>query len=113
MDRGELHGLDLQARRGYYAPKHLARSRGGRQARNPGGAVFARRNAGYSGRNCTCNIFKSSDVAARIAVLARVNVKNLRFRKAEGRNNDNLTIISGVFDRNGNYVTGMQKTVVS
>jgi hypothetical protein len=55
--------------------------------------------------------FKSSDVAAKIAVVARVNVKNLRFRKADGRNNDNLTILSGVFDRNGNYITGMQKLV--
>ncbi len=55
--------------------------------------------------------FKSSDVAAKIAVLARVNVKNLRFRKADGRNNDNLTILSGVFDRNGNYISGMQKVV--
>jgi hypothetical protein len=55
--------------------------------------------------------FKSSDVAAKIAVMARVNVKNLRFRKAGGRNNDNLTIFSGVFDRNGNYIAGMQKVV--
>jgi hypothetical protein len=53
--------------------------------------------------------FKSSDVAAKIAVLARLNLKNLHFRKADGRNNDNLTITSGVFDRNGNYITGMQK----
>jgi hypothetical protein len=44
-------------------------------------------------------------------VLARVNIQNLRFRKADGRNNDNLTVLSGVFDRNGNYITGMQKTV--
>jgi hypothetical protein len=44
-------------------------------------------------------------------VLARVNVKNLRFRKADGRNNDNLTVLSGLFDRNGNYITGTQKVV--
>ena len=31
--------------------------------------------------------------------------------KADGRNNDNLTIISGLFDRNGNYVQGMRKVV--
>jgi hypothetical protein len=55
--------------------------------------------------------FKSSDVAAKIAVLARVNLKSLRFRKMNGRNNDNLTILSGVFDHNGNYITGMQKVV--
>jgi hypothetical protein len=55
--------------------------------------------------------FKSSDVAAKIAVLARVNLKSLRFRKADGRNNDNLTVLSGIFDRNGNYISATQKTV--
>jgi hypothetical protein len=38
-------------------------------------------------------------------------LRNLRFRKADGRNSDNLTILSGVFDRNGNYLTGTQKVV--
>jgi hypothetical protein len=50
-------------------------------------------------------------VAAKIAVVARVNVKNLRFRKGDGRNNDNLIILSGVFDRNGNYITGLRKVI--
>jgi hypothetical protein len=55
--------------------------------------------------------FKSSNTAAKIAVVARVGVRSLRFRKADGRNYDNLTVLSGVFDRNGNYVTGTQKVV--
>ena len=55
--------------------------------------------------------FKSSDVAANLAVLARLNVKNLHFRKADGRNNDNITVLSGLFDRNGNLISGIQKTV--
>jgi hypothetical protein len=55
--------------------------------------------------------FKSSDVAAKIAVLARVNLKSLHFRKANGRNNDNLTVLSGVFDRNGNYISGTEKVI--
>jgi len=47
----------------------------------------------------------------RLAVLARVDVKNLRFRKENGRNRDDLTVVSGLFDRNGNLVTGNSKTV--
>ena len=35
------HGLDLQARRGYYAPKHLPNPGGRRQAGNPRSAFFA------------------------------------------------------------------------
>jgi hypothetical protein len=55
--------------------------------------------------------FKSSDVNAKLSVLARIDVRQLRFRKADGRNLDILTVASGLFDRNGNYVTGMEKTV--
>jgi hypothetical protein len=40
-----------------------------------------------------------------------VDVKHLQFRKVEDRNKDTLTITTGLFDRNGNYVSGVQKTV--
>jgi VWFA-related protein len=103
-------GLDLQARRGYYAPKHLADPEEDAK-REIQEALFSRDELQDIPLELHMQFFKSSDVAAKIAVLARVNVKNLRFRKADGRNNDNLTILSGVFDRNGNYVTGMQKVV--
>ena len=104
------HGLDLQARRGYYAPKHLANPEEDAK-REIQEALFSRDELQDIPLELHLQFFKSSDVAAKIAVLARVNVKNLRFRKADGRNNDNLTILSGVFDRNGNYVTGLQKNV--
>jgi hypothetical protein len=38
-----------------------------------------------------------------------VDLKNLHFRKAEGRNSNDLTITAALFDRNGNYVAGNQK----
>jgi VWFA-related protein len=103
-------GLDLQARRGYYAPRHLADPEEDAK-REIQEALFSRDELQDIPVELHMQFFKSSDVAAKIAVLARVNVRNLRFRKADGRNNDNLTILSGVFDRNGNYITGMQKTV--
>ncbi|HTB20585.1 MAG TPA: VWA domain-containing protein, partial [Bryobacteraceae bacterium] len=106
----DTHGVDLQARRGYYAPKHLPDPEEDAK-REIQEALFSRDEVQDIPVELHMQFFKSSDVAAKIAVLARVNVKNLRFRKADGRNNDNLTIISGVFDRNGNYITGMQKTV--
>jgi hypothetical protein len=104
------HGLDLQARRGYYAPRHLADPEED-ATREIQEALFSRDELQDIPLELHLQFFKSSDVAAKIAVLAHVNVKNLRFRKADGRNNDNLTILSGVFDRNGNYITAMQKTV--
>jgi VWFA-related protein len=104
------HGLDLQARRGYYAPKHLADPEEDAK-REIQEAMFSRDELQDIPLDLHLQFFKSSDVAARIAVLARVSVRNLRFRKADGRNNDNLKIFSGVFDRNGNYITGMEKTL--
>jgi VWFA-related protein len=104
------HGLDLQARRGYYAPKHLPNPEEDAK-REIQEALFSRDELQDIPLELHVQFFKSSDVAAKIAVLARLNVKNLRFRKTDGRNNDNLTILSGVFDRNGNYITGTQKVV--
>jgi VWFA-related protein len=103
-------GLDLQARRGYYAPKHLADPAEDAK-REIQEALFSREELQDIPVELHMQFFKSSDVAAKIAVLARVNLKSLRFRKADGRNNDNLTILSGVFDRNGTYITGMQKVI--
>jgi VWFA-related protein len=103
-------GLDLQARRGYYAPKHLE-SPEEEAKREIQEAMFSRDEIQDIPIELHMQYFKSSDVAAKIAVLARVNVKNLRFRKADGRNNDNLRIYSGVFDRNGNFITGTEKVV--
>ena len=105
-----LRGLDLQARRGYYAPKHLPDPEEDAK-REIQEALFSRDELQDIPLELHLQFFKSSDVAAKIAVLARLSVKNLRFRKADGRNNDNLTVLSGVFDRNGNYITGVRKVV--
>jgi VWFA-related protein len=104
------HGLDLQARRGYFAPRHLPDPAEDAK-REIQEAMFSRDELQDIPIDLHMQFFKTSDVAAKIAVLARVNVKNLRFRKADGRNNDNLTVLSGVFDRNGNYVAGTEKVV--
>ncbi len=103
-------GLEVQARRGYYAPKHLPDPEEDAK-REIQEALFSRDEVLDIPVELHMQFFKSSDIAAKIAVLAQVSVKNLRFRKANGRNNDNLTILSGVFDRNGNYIQGTQKTV--
>src|ERR1051326_5804480 len=55
--------------------------------------------------------FKASPTKASVTVVTHVDLKHLRLRKVEGRNNNKLTIVSALFDRNGNYVTGNQKLV--
>ena len=102
------HGLDLQARRGYYAPKHLPDPAEDAK-REIQEALFSRDELQDIPVELHMQFFKSSDIAAKIAVLARVNLQSLHFRKENGRNNDNLTVLAGVFDRNGNYISGVEQ----
>ena len=44
-----------------------------------------------------------------MTVLVRLDVSHIHFRKVDGRNRNDLTIVSGLFDRNGNYVTAIEK----
>jgi hypothetical protein len=101
-------GLDLQARHGYYAPRRLADPAEDAK-REIKEALFSRDELQDIPVELHMQFFKSSDLAAKIAVLARVNLKSLRFRKENGRNNDDLTVLAGVFDRNGNFMNGTEK----
>ena len=102
--------LELQARRGYYAPQHLADPQETAKQEIQD-ALFSREELRDIPVVMHTQFFKSSVEDARLAVLARVDVKHLRFRKENGRNRDDLTVVSGLFDRNGNLVTGSTKTV--
>jgi hypothetical protein len=44
-------------------------------------------------------------------VLARVDVKRLRYKQADDRNQNDLTVVTAVFDRNGNFLQANQKVV--
>ena len=117
---GALHGLkvtlrapnkfEIQARSGYYAPRHLANPEEVAKQEMQD-ALFSREELRDIPMSIHTQFFKPSLDDAKLAVLARVDVKHLRFRKENGRNMDDLTIISGLFDRNGNLVTGNSKTV--
>jgi hypothetical protein len=101
-------GLDLQARHGYYAPRRLPDPAEDAK-REIQEALFSRDELQDIPVELHMQFFKSSDIAAKIAVLARVNLQSLHFRKENGRNNDNLTVLAGVFDRNGNYISGVEQ----
>jgi VWFA-related protein len=103
-------GLTLQARKGYYAPKHEVNAAEDAK-RDIEEALFSRDEWRDIPVELHTQFFKSSDASAKLSVLARIDVRQLRFRKADGRNVDVLTVVSGVFDRNGNYINAMEKTV--
>ena len=104
------NGNSLVARRGYYAPRHEADEAevAHEEIRE---ALFSREEIQDIPILVQTQFFKTDDEKAKLAVLARVDLKPLRFRKEEGRNRNDLVIVAGVFDRNGNLVTAIQKTI--
>ena len=102
--------LAVQARQGYYAPKKApdAEQEAHQEIQE---AVFSQEEMHDLPVDLHTQFFKPTDVDAKLAVLVHVDVKRLHFRKAEGRNNDNLIIVAALFDHNGGFITGNEKTV--
>jgi VWFA-related protein len=102
--------LDMQARRGYYAPRHAVNE--AEQAKQEiREAMFSREEVQEFPVALQTQFFKTTADTARLSVLAHIDMKNLKFQKAEGRDTNTLTIVSGLFDRNGNLLSSIQKTV--
>lgn len=100
----------VQARRGYYAPNHAADPE--QEARQEiQEAFFSREEIQEIPVDLHTQFFKSTDVNARLTVLAKIDVRQIQFRKVEDRNHDRLVVVAGVFDRNGNFVAAVEQTV--
>jgi VWFA-related protein len=100
----------IQARRGYYALKHTRNPEEDAKA-DIQDAVFSREEMHDIPVDLQTQFFKPDASSAKITVVAKVDLKRLRFKKLDGRNRDSLTVVSVLFDRDGNYITGMTKTV--
>lgn len=100
----------LQARNGYYAPKSIA-DPGEAAKREIQEAIFSQEEMHDVPVDLQTQFFKKDAASARLSVLTHFDVKAIHFRKVEGRNHDNLTIATAIFDENGNFVTGGEKTV--
>ena len=103
-------GFDLQARNAYYAHLHAINSE--EQAKQEiQEAVFSRDEIQELPVDLSLQYARAGDTAVKLNVLAKVNLKQLRFRKVDDRNLNTLTVVSSVFDRNGNFVKGTQRVV--
>jgi VWFA-related protein len=103
-------GLEMQARRGYFERNHLEDP--AEEAKEElKEAFFSRDEIHELPVELNTQFFKTGDLKARLSILARIDAKHLRYKKADGRNDDTLTVVGGVFDRDGKYVVGTQKIV--
>ncbi|MCU1237370.1 MAG: hypothetical protein JWP63_5337 [Candidatus Solibacter sp.] len=105
-----LKDVNITARRGYYAPKHLedVTETAKREVEE---ALFSREEMGDIPVELHSQFFKTGEDKARVSVIIKVDVKRLKFRKEEDRNRNDLTVVAALFDRNGVYVTGSQKKI--
>jgi len=100
----------IQARHGYFAPTSIADPAEATKEEIRE-ALFSQEEIRDLPVELQTQFFKKGEAEAKLAVLTRVDVKGIRFKKAEGRNNDKLTIVTGIFDENGNYITGGEKII--
>jgi VWFA-related protein len=107
---GGSQNFSIQARKGYFAPKESADPEK-ESKQEIQDALFSQEELHDLPIALHTQFFKSSELQAKLTVLAHIDLKELHFRKADGRNNDNLTIVSGIFDGNGNFVSGIEKTL--
>ena len=105
-----LRGADLQVRKGYYAPKYAA-DPAEQVKQQIEEAFFSRDEVHDLPATLLTQYFKADSGDATLSAVAKVDVKQLSFRKEAGRNLDNITIVTGLFDNDGNFVTGIQKTI--
>jgi VWFA-related protein len=100
----------VQARKGFFAPKHgLTPEETAKQDLEE--AVFSQEEQHGVPIELHLQYFKSDAVNAKLSVLTHVDVSQVRFEKSQGRNLDDLSFVAALFDRNGNFITGNQKTV--
>ena len=100
---------NLQARRGYFAPRGnvdpdtLAKE----EIRQ---AVYSQEELQDLPLDCQTQFFKSAN-GVRLAVVAHVTTKGLKFAREGDRSKNNLTVATAIFDENGNMVTGVEKII--
>ena len=98
----------VQARRGYYAPRTL---------KNPEEtakeeiqeAVFSQEEIRDLPLDIQTQFFRKDQAQVRLSVLAHLDLKSVKFRKVDGRNHDDVTLATVIFDENGNYIAGGEK----
>ncbi|MEI9970959.1 MAG: hypothetical protein WDO73_02300 [Ignavibacteriota bacterium] len=96
--------LNIQARKGYYAPRKASTAEETAKEESKRRS-FSREELSELPVELHTQYFKASDQDATIAVVCRMDPKHIQFRKADGRNNNNIKVISAVFDHNGNFIS--------
>jgi hypothetical protein len=102
--------MELQARKGYFAT--MPESDPATQAKQEmEAALFSHGEVHDLPVTLQTQFSKPGNGDTTLTAVAEVDVKKLAFRKEDGNNFNNLKVLTGLFDNNGNYVSGIEKAV--
>ncbi len=99
----------LQARHGYFAP-HGESDAAAVAKEEIEQAVFSQAEMQDFPMQCQTQFFSGAD-GVHLTVQARIETNTLKFRKDQNLNDDNLTVVTAVFDENGNLLDGQQRVI--
>lgn len=102
--------LTVQARRGYFAPNKTEDAAAVAKEELEQ-MIFSQEESQTIPVKIETQYYQADAGQSRLSVLTHVDIQGVRFRKAGGRNLDNLTVVTALFDQAGNYVTGEQKKI--
>ena len=105
-----IKGMDLQVRKGYYAPKY---------ATDPKEQIKQQLEETFFSRDeihdlpavLQTQYFQQESGDSTLSAVAMIDVKKLAFHKEADRNANDITVETGLFDNDGNFVTGIEKVV--
>jgi VWFA-related protein len=103
-------GFTIQARRGYFAPK-ASEDVATKAKEEIEQAVYSQDELKELPVDVHTQFFKVNEAQARLAVLTHLDLSSVRFHKEQDRHLNNLTFVTILFDRDGKYVMGKEKTV--
>ncbi|MBZ5516572.1 MAG: VWA domain-containing protein [Acidobacteriia bacterium] len=98
----------IQARSGYFAPRQPD-DPAARAKEEIEQAVFSHDEVNELPVAVHTQFFKVNELDTKLSVLTHLDLRFLPFRKADGRNIDDLTFVTALFDRDGKFLTGKEK----
>jgi hypothetical protein len=102
--------LTVQMRRGYFAPKQ-AEDAAAAEKEKLEQTMFSEKDTNQLPVQLSTKFDKVDAQTTKFSVIAEVDLRSMRFRKAGSNNLDDVTMMVGIFDGDGNYVTGQKKTL--
>lgn len=100
----------VDARRGYFAPRE-ERDAAAHAKEEIRQAIFSQDNLSEIPLEVHTQFYKRDEWNADLAVLARVDLRFIPFHKQDGLNLNQLTVVTVLFDRDGNYLAGKEKRI--